>query len=355
MSKKFPSGVITGNLVKEMFDYAKFYEFALPAVNVFSSSNINATLETASEMKAPVIIQFSIGGAEFYAGKSLKNNNQKLAILGAIAGAKHVHEVANFYNIPVILHTDHCSKKHLFWIDGLLDASIIFFKKTGKTLFSSHMIDLSQELFEENLKISSKYFKKMKEFEITLEIELGVTGGEEDGIDHSNIEKSKLYTQPKEVAKTYKILSDINKNFIIAAAFGNVHGVYKSGNIKLNPKILYNSQNYIKKKYKTQNKPVNFVFHGGSGSKIEDIQEAISYGVVKMNIDTDLQFAYTEGARDYLINNQDYLLKQIGNPQGKDIPNKKIYDPRVWLRESEITFKSRLKKAFQDLNNVNRI
>lgn len=355
MSKKFPSGVATGSLVTEIFDYAKSKKFALPAVNVIGSSTINATLETAAELNAPLIIQFSNGGAQFNAGKSLKNTNQKSAILGAIAGARHIHELAEAYGVTVILHTDHCAKKLLPWIDGLLDASESFFKQNAKTLFSSHMLDLSEETLEENLNICVLYFQRMSKMNMTLEIELGITGGEEDGIDNSNVDSSKLYTQPEDIAKTYQILNTVSKNFTIAAAFGNVHGVYKSGNVKLTPKILDNSQKYVQEKFKTIEKPINFVFHGGSGSTIEEIREAISYGVIKMNIDTDLQFSYTQGIRDYMTDKIDYLKTQIGNPEGDNKPNKKIYDPRVWIRKGEETLKSRLRKTFEDLNNVNTL
>lgn len=354
-NRKFPPGVATGSLVTEIFDYAKSEQFALPAVNVIGSSSINVTLETAAELNSLVIIQFSNGGGQFNAGKFLKNNNQKSAILGCIAGAKHVHELAESYGVTVILHTDHCSKNLLPWIDGLLDANECFFKQNKKTLFSSHMLDLSEELIDKNLEISKKYFKRMSKMNMTLEIELGITGGEEDGINNSDIEIMKLYTKPEEIAKAYKELSTISDNFIIAAAFGNVHGVYKPGNINLNPEILNNAQKYIQKKFKTIKKPIKFVFHGGSGSKIEEIQRAIKYGVVKMNIDTDLQFSYTEGIRDYMINKINYLKTQIGNPEGYDKPNKKIYDPRVWIRKGEETFKFRLKQSFKDLNNINTL
>ncbi|MCB9202732.1 MAG: class II fructose-bisphosphate aldolase [Flavobacteriales bacterium] len=355
MSRKFPAGVATGSLVTEIFDYAKEKQFALPAVNVIGSSNINATIETAAELNSPVIIQFSNGGAQYNAGKGLSNDGQKSAILGAIAGAKHIHELAEAYGATVIVHTDHCAKKLLPWIDGLLDASEVHLKQTGKTLFSSHMLDLSEEPLEENLEISAKYFERMAKMDMTIEVELGVTGGEEDGVDNSDVDSSKLYTQPEEVARTYEILNAISKNFTVAAAFGNVHGVYKPGNVKLTPKILDNSQRFIEENYGTAKKPINFVFHGGSGSTLEEIREAIGYGVIKMNIDTDLQYAYMEGIRDYMVGNIDYLKAQIGNPEGADIPNKKKYDPRVWVRKGEETFKARLKSAFEDLNNINTL
>ena len=355
MSRKFPAGVATGSLVTEIFDYAKEKQFALPAANVIGSSNINATLETAAKLNAPVIIQFSNGGSIFNAGKGLSNDGQKAAILGAVAGAKHIHTLAEAYGATVILHTDHCAKKLLPWVDGLLDASEEFYKQNGKSLYSSHMLDFSEEPIEENLEVSAKYFERMNKMGMTLEIELGVTGGEEDGVDNSDVDSSKLYTQPEEVAYAYEILKKVSDNFTIAAAFGNVHGVYKPGNVKLTPKILDNSQKYVQEKFGTGEKPVNFVFHGGSGSTLQEIREAIGYGVVKMNIDTDLQFGYTEGIRDYMIEHIEYLRHQIGNPTGADVPNKKFYDPRVCVRKGEETFIKRLTQAFEDLNNINTL
>lgn len=355
MSRIFPAGVATGNMVTEIFQYAKEKQFALPAVNVIGSSNVNATLETASKLNSPVIIQFSNGGAIYNAGKGLNNDNQRAAVLGAVAGAKHIHELAEYYGATVILHTDHCAKKLLPWIDGLMDANEEHYRKYGKTLYSSHMLDLSEETLEENLDISAKYFERMAKLNMTLEVEIGVTGGEEDGVDNSDVDNSKLYTQPEDIAYTYEKLKAISDNFTIAAAFGNVHGVYKPGNVVLTPKILDNSQKFVQEKFKTGVKPVNFVFHGGSGSTLEEIREAISYGVIKMNIDTDLQFAYTEGVRDYITKNVEYLKTQIGNPEGTDKPNKKFYDPRIWLRKGEETFATRLVRAFEDLNNVNTL
>lgn len=355
MSRRFPAGVATGQLVTEIFNYAKENNFALPAVNVIGSSNINAVLETAAKLNAPVIIQFSNGGAAYNAGKGLSNDDQKAAIAGAVAGAKHIHTLAEAYGATVILHTDHCAKKLLPWIDGLMEANEEFYAQTGKPLYSSHMLDLSEEPIEENLDISCKYFERMAKMGMTLEIELGVTGGEEDGVDNSGVDSSKLYTQPDEVAYAYERLNAISPNFTIAAAFGNVHGVYKPGNVKLTPKILDNSQKYVQEKFGTAEKPVNFVFHGGSGSTVEEIREAIGYGAIKMNIDTDLQFAYTEGIRDYMTQNIEYLKTQIGNPDGDDKPNKKFYDPRVWVRKGEETFAKRLVQAFEDLNNVNTL
>lgn len=355
MSRIFPAGVATGQLVTDIFQYAKENKFALPAVNVIGSSNVNAVMETAAKLNSPVIIQFSNGGAAYNAGKGLNNDGQKAAILGGIAGAKHIHTLAEAYGATVILHTDHCAKKLLPWIDGLMDANEEFYKQTGKSLYSSHMLDLSEESLEENLEISAQYFERMAKLQMTLEVEIGVTGGEEDGVDNSDVDNSKLYTQPEDIAYTYEKLKAISDNFTIAAAFGNVHGVYKPGNVVLTPKILDNSQKYVQEKFGTAAKPVNFVFHGGSGSTLEEIREAIDYGVIKMNIDTDLQFAYTEGIRDYMVNNIEYLKTQIGNPEGEEKPNKKFYDPRVWMRKGEETFSKRLVQAFEDLNNVNTL
>ncbi|MBA22827.1 MAG: class II fructose-bisphosphate aldolase [Flavobacteriales bacterium] len=355
MSSKIPSGVITGKKVQEVFALAKQKQFALPAVNVIGNNTINTVLETAAELNSPVIIQFSNGGAIFNAGKSLDNGDQKAAIAGAVAGAKHIHELAEAYGATVILNTDHCAKKLLPWIDGLLDAGEKFYSETGKPLFSSHMIDLSEESLEENIETCKTYLKRMSKMGMTLEIELGITGGEEDGVDNSDVDVSKLYTQPEEVAYAFEELRKVSDQFTVAAAFGNVHGVYKPGNVKLTPKILKNSQEYISEKYSLPENTVDFVFHGGSGSTVEEIREAIGYGVIKMNIDTDLQFAFTEGIRDYMIDNIEYLKTQIGNPEGKDQPNKKNYDPRKWLRIGEQTFKQRLTQAFEDLNNINTL
>ena len=349
------AGVATGDQVQEIFKLAKLKGFALPAVNVIGSSSINGVLETAKELNAPVIIQFSNGGGAFNAGKGLDNTGQAAAIAGSIAGAQHVHTMAKAYGIPVILHTDHCAKKLLPWIDGLIEASEEHFKEKGYPLFSSHMIDLSEEPIEENIAICKKYLERMSKIGMTLEIELGITGGEEDGVDNTDVDDSKLYTQPEEVAYAYEELIKVSDKFTIAAAFGNVHGVYKPGNVKLTPKILKNSQQYISKKFNLKHNYIDFVFHGGSGSTVEEIREGISYGVIKMNIDTDMQYAYMEGVRDYFNENSEYLKAQIGNPDGGDIPNKKYYDPRKWVRKAEATFVERLKKAFKDLNNVNTL
>jgi fructose-bisphosphate aldolase class II len=348
----FRPGVLFGDEVRELFAFAKAHSFALPAVNCIGTNSVNATLSAARDMGFPVIIQFSNGGAHFFIGKNLSKENQKGAIAGGIAAAHYVHAAAKAYGVPVILHTDHCAKKLLPWVEGMLAAGEEHFAKTGSPLFSSHMLDLSEEPLEENLEISAKFLKRMSAIGMTLEIELGVTGGEEDGVDNSDVHESKLYTKPEEVAQAYEALSAVSSNFTIAAAFGNVHGVYKPGNVKLRPKILRDSQEYIQKKLGTGPKPVNFVFHGGSGSSREEIREAIEYGVIKMNLDTDLQWAFWEGVRDYEAKYHDYLQSQIGNPSGPDAPNKKFYDPRIWLGAAEDRFTARLKQSFQDLNCV---
>jgi len=347
-------GVVLGKDIQKLFAVARENEFALPAVNVVGTNSVNAVLEAAKVVNSPVIIQFSNGGAAFWAGKGLSNDAEQSAIAGAVIGAKHVHHLAELYGIPVMLHTDHAARKLLPWIDGLLDAGERHFKNWGKPLYSSHMLDLSEEPLEENIETCKRYLERMSKMDMTLEIELGVTGGEEDGVDNTDIDSSKLYTQPEEVAYAYEELSKVSDGFTIAASFGNVHGVYKPGNVVLTPKILLNSQNYIREKYNTSDKPVNFVFHGGSGSGREEIREAIGYGVIKMNIDTDTQWAYWDGIRNYEAANHDYLQGQIGNPEGEDKPNKKKYDPRTWLREGEKSIVDRLKLAFEDLNCLDR-
>ncbi len=352
IKEKIGVGVIYGDKVQELFKIAKQNNFAIPAVNVVGTDSINACLEAAKVANSPIIIQLSNGGAAFYAGKAVSSEGEKAAILGGITAALHVHTLAQEYGIPVIMHTDHAAKKLLPWIDGLLDAGEKYFAANGKPLFSSHMLDLSEETLEENVQISKKYLERMKKLGMTLEIELGVTGGEEDGVDNTGIDNSKLYTQPAHVAYAYEELLKISNRFTIAASFGNVHGVYKPGNVKLNPIILKNSQDFIKNKYKTANKPVDFVFHGGSGSAKEEIAEAVSYGVIKMNIDTDTQWAFWNGIRKYYISKEAYLQGQIGNPEGEDQPNKKYYDPRKWLREGEVSMINRLKTAFEDLNCI---
>ena len=347
-----PSGVLSGNQVQKLFAIAKAEGYAIPAVNVVGTSSINATLEAASKVNSPIIIQFSNGGADFYAGKGL--NYDQRATLGAISGAQHIHIMAEAYGVPVVLHTDHAARKLLPWIDSLLEASKKHFDTFGRPLFSSHMIDLSEEPIEENIKTCKEYLEQMSKLGITLEIELGVTGGEEDGVDNSDIDNTLLYTQPEEVAYAYEQLKEVSDMFTIAASFGNVHGVYKPGNVVLTPTILDNSQKYIEEKYKTAPKPVDFVFHGGSGSTLEEIREAISYGVVKMNIDTDTQWAFWDGVRQYEHQYHAYLQGQIGNPEGEDRPNKKYYDPRKWLREGELSMVARLEQAFSDLNCLDR-
>jgi fructose-bisphosphate aldolase class II len=353
-STRFRPGVLHGDEVSELLQYANDHDFAMPAVNVIGTNSINAVLETAREVNSPVIIQFSNGGASFFAGKGLSNEGQRAAILGGISGAMHVHTMAQAYGVSVILHTDHCARNLLPWIDGLLDAGEKFFESRGYPLYSSHMLDLSEEPLEENVGICEAYLRRMDKMGMTLEIELGVTGGEEDGVDNTGIDNARLYTQPEEVAYAYEKLNAISPRFTIAAAFGNVHGVYKPGNVELKPIILKNSQDYVKEKFFAGERPINFVFHGGSGSTREEIREAIEYGAVKMNIDTDLQWAFWQGVRDYHDSKRDYLLAQIGNPEGEDKPNKKYYDPRQWLREGEKAFMRRLKEAFEDLNCINR-
>ena len=356
MSKKIfdfvKPGVITGDDVQKVFAIAKENGFALPAVNCVGTDSVNAVLEAAAKVKAPVIVQFSNGGAVFTAGKGLKLEGQQAAIIGAISGAKHVHAVAEAYGVPVILHTDHAAKKLLPWIDGLLEAGEKHFAETGKPLFSSHMLDLSEESLEENIDICCEYLTRMAKMNMTLELELGCTGGEEDGVDNSHMDQSALYTQPEDVAYAYERLSKISPRFTIAASFGNVHGVYKPGNVKLTPKILDNSQKYVSEKFGLPAKSLDFVFHGGSGSTLEEIRESISYGVVKMNIDTDTQWATWEGVLNFYKSNEAYLQGQLGNPEGADKPNKKFYDPRVWLRAGQTSMIARLEKAFSDLNAI---
>jgi fructose-bisphosphate aldolase class II len=351
---RFRAGVLHGDEVTALFNYANENNFAIPAVNVVGTNTVNAVLETARELNSPVIIQFSNGGAGFFAGKGMPGEGQKSAVLGGISGAMHVHTMAEAYGVTVVLHTDHCAKKILPWVDGLLDAGERFYASRGYPLYSSHMLDLSEEPIEENIEVCVEYFKRMAKIGMTLEIELGVTGGEEDGVDNTDIDNSLLYTQPEEVAYAYEKLLEVSNQFTIAAAFGNVHGVYKPGNVTLTPKILKNSQVHIQEKFSTGENPVNFVFHGGSGSSREEIREAIEYGAVKMNIDTDMQWAFWDGIRNYYEGKRDYMQTQIGSPDGEDSPNKKYYDPRKWLRAAEESFVIRLKEAFEDLNCINR-
>ena len=351
---KYPSGVLFGKELEALYNDAKVNNFAIPAVNTTGTDTINAAIETAAKVNSPIIIQFSNGGAQFIAGKGMPNDNLQANIQGAIAGALHVHQVAKFYNVPVVLHTDHASKKWLPWISALIDAGEQYNKEKGQPLFSSHMLDLSEESLEENIQTSATFFKRMAPLGMSIEIELGVTGGEEDGVDNSGVENDKLYTQPEHVAYAYTELSKISNMFTVAAAFGNVHGVYSPGNVELRPDILNNSQVYIQNHLKTDTKPVFFVFHGGSGSPQNQIREAIGYGAIKMNLDTDLQWAFWEGILKYYIKNEAYLQTQLGNPDGSDKPNKKFYDPRVWLRKGEESFISQLEIAFNDLNCINR-
>lgn len=352
--KKYRAGVLHGEELEALYNDALQNQFALPAVNTIGTNTINAVLETAAKVNSPVIIQFSNGGAQFIAGKGMLNDHLQANISGGVSGALHIHNVAKYYGVPVVLHTDHAAKKWLPWISGLLDAGEQYFKEKGQPLFSSHMLDLSEEPIEENIETSVKFFKRMQPLGMSIEIELGVTGGEEDGVDNSDVENDKLYTQPQHVAYAYKELGKVGNLFTVAAAFGNVHGVYKPGNVELRPVILHNSQVHIQNEFKTGEKPVYFVFHGGSGSPQHQIREAISYGAIKMNIDTDMQWAFWEGVLDFYKKNEAYLQGQLGNPEGEDKPNKKYYDPRVWLRKGEEAFVKRLETAFEDLNCINR-
>ena len=352
--KKYSAGVLFGKELEALYNDAKDNQFAMPAVNCIGTNTINATLETAAKVNSPVIIQFSNGGAQFIAGKGMPNDNLQGNISGGVSGALHIHNIAKYYGVPVVLHTDHASKKWLPWISGLLDAGQQYFKEKGQPLYSSHMLDLSEEPIVENIHTSVEFFKRMQPLGMSIEIELGVTGGEEDGVDNSDVENDKLYTQPAHVAYSYTELSKVGTMFTIAAAFGNVHGVYKPGNVELRPEILHNSQTYIERELKTGPKPVFFVFHGGSGSPQHQIREAIGYGAIKMNIDTDLQWSFWEGVKDFYKKNEAFLQGQLGNPEGADKPNKKFYDPRVWLRKAEETFSKRLEVAFDDLNCINR-
>jgi fructose-bisphosphate aldolase class II len=352
LTQEIAPGVVTGDDVQALFAVAKANQFALPAVNVVGTNTVNAVLETAREVNSPVILQISNGGSRFYAGKGLENDNQRAAVAGAVSAAYHVHRMAGLYGVRVVMHTDHAAKKLLPWIDGMLEVGEAHYEAHGQPLFSSHMLDLSEEPLEENVEICKRYLERMSQIDMTLELELGITGGEEDGVDHSDVDTSRLYTQPEEVAYAYEELMKVSDRFTIAAAFGNVHGVYKPGAVTLRPKILRNCQEYIHETYDTGDKPLSLVFHGGSGSSLEDIREAVSYGVVKFNIDTDTQWAFWNGVRHYVQENEAYLQSQIGNPEGEDQPNKKYYDPRKWLRRGEESFKERLKQAFGDLNSL---
>lgn len=342
-------GVICGEDVQNIYKLAKQNKFALPAINCVNTDSINSVLEAASDIGSPVIIQLSHGGAGFFAGKGLKLPGHAAQTLGAIIAAKYVHEVAPAYDVPVILHTDHASKALLPWIDALLNAGEEYFAQTGKPLFSSHMIDLSEELLEDNIAISAKYLERMSKIGMSLEIELGCTGGEEDGVDNSHLDQSMLYTSPEDVAYAYDKLSSISPHFTIAASFGNVHGVYKPGNVVLTPTILRDSQTYVCEKFGLDANALSFVFHGGSGSTEAEIKEAIEFGVVKMNVDTDTQWATWDGARQYIADHFYYLQGQIGNPEGEDKPNKKYYDPRVILRAGQTSNIKLVKKLFATL------
>lgn len=347
-------GVIYGKALTDLLRHANENNYALPAVNVVGTNSLNAVLETARDVNSPVMVQLSNGGASFYAGKGLSNENQQAAIAGGVSAALHVHEMAKHYGVTVVLHTDHCAKNLIPWVEGLLDAGEEYYKQNGRPLYSSHMLDLSEEPIEENIEISKKFLERMAKMDMFLEIELGVTGGEEDGVDNTDVDESKLYTQPEEVAYAYEELMKISPNFTIAAAFGNVHGVYKPGNVKLTPSILHDSQRFVEEKFDTISNPINFVFHGGSGSEPAKIKEAIEYGAIKMNIDTDMQWAFLSGVREYYKQNEAFLQTQLGNPNGPDAPNKKYYDPRKWLRSAEESFVERLKVAFEDLNCIDR-
>jgi fructose-bisphosphate aldolase class II len=355
IAEQIAAGVVTGDKVQEVYGYAKAHQFALPAVNTSGNNTINGVMETARDLNSPVVLQVSHGGAAFVAGKGLKLEGQRATIAGSIAAAQHVHELAALYGARVILHTDHCAKKLLPWIDGLLAAGEAFYQAHGVPLYSSHMLDLSEEPIQENIETCKRYLERMSKLGMTLEFELGITGGEEDGVDHSGVAKSRLYTRPEDVAYAYEELMKVSHRFTVAAAFGNVHGVYAPGNVQLRPSILWDAQVYVQQQYSTGEKPLDLVFHGGSGSSLAEIREAISYGVIKMNIDTDLQWALWDGIRGYYKAHEGYLQSQIGNPDGPEKPNKKYYDPRVWLRKGEESFKARLIQAFEDLNNVDTL
>ncbi|KAI9473848.1 MAG: fructose-bisphosphate aldolase, class II [Benjaminiella poitrasii] len=351
-----PAGVVTGKNVLKVFEYAREHKFAIPAINCTSTSTVNAALEAARDIKSPLIIQFSQGGSAYFAGKGLDNKNQEASILGAVAGAQYVRAVAKAYGIPVIVHSDHCAKKLLPWFDGMLEADEQYYKAHGEPLFSSHMLDLSEETKEENIETCLKYLKRMAAIECWLEMEIGITGGEEDGVDNSGVDNASLYTQPEDIWDIYKAFSEVTDLFSIAAGFGNVHGVYAPGNVKLHPELLGKHQAFVQEKLQTENaKPVFFVFHGGSGSTEEEIAEAVRNGVVKMNVDTDTQWAYWDGLRNYYENKRDYLQTQVGNPEGDQKPNKKFYDPRVFIREAEKSMSKRVQRACKDLGNVNTL
>jgi len=353
---KRKTGVIVGDDVLALFNYAQEHKFAIPAINVTSSSTAVAALEAARDNKAPIILQMSQGGAAFFAGKGVANGKQEASIGGAIAAAHYIRSVAPLYGIPVILHTDHCAKKLLPWLDGMMDADEAYYKEHGEPLFSSHMIDLSEEEVEWNIETTAKYLKRAAPMKQWLEMEIGITGGEEDGVNNEDVDNNSLYTQPEDIWNIYNTLSKISPYFSIAAGFGNVHGVYKPGNVKLHPELLGKHQAYVKEKTgKTEDKPVFLVFHGGSGSSKQEYTDAIGYGVVKVNLDTDLQYAYLTGIRDYVLNKKDYIMEQVGNPDGEDKPNKKYFDPRVWVREGEKTMSKRVSEGLVDFNTANQL
>jgi len=342
--------------VLKLFNYAQEHNFAIPAINVTSSSTVVAALEAAKDKKSPVILQTSQGGAAYFAGKGVSNDGQKASIAGAVAAAHYIRSVAPVYGVPVILHTDHCAKKLLPWLDGMLEADEAYFKEHGEPLFSSHMIDLSEESVEYNLQTTASYLKRAAPMKQWLEMEIGITGGEEDGVNNESVDNNSLYSQPEDIYEIYKTLSPISPYFSIAAGFGNVHGVYKPGNVKLHPELLQKHQKYVKDKLNAkEDKPVFFVFHGGSGSSKKEYTDAISYGVVKVNLDTDLQWAYLTGIRDYMLKKKDYVMTQVGNPDGEDKPNKKYYDPRVWVREGEKTMTARVAEALDDFNAAGQV
>ncbi|QCI26870.1 class II fructose-bisphosphate aldolase [Buchnera aphidicola (Thelaxes californica)] len=360
ISKIIKPGIIFGKDIKTIFTIAKKNKFAIPAVNCIGTDSINAVLSAAYEAQSPVIIQLSYSGASFIAGAKINTVKYqcpyKQSIIGAISIAHYIHKLSKYYQIPVILHTDHCYQEILPWINALIEEGEKNFQKTGIPLFSSHMIDLSKEKIEKNISTCKKYLQRMSKINMILEIELGCTGGEEDGIDNSSLKKESLYTSPEEVNYAYEQLNTISDQFTIAASFGNVHGVYSPGSIQLKPKILKKSQSYIRNKHKLLNiNPINFVFHGSSGTNIHDIKKAISYGVVKINIDTDIQWATWEGILKYYYINKHGLHSQLGNDKGIEYPNKKYYDPRVWIHESQKNIKKRLIQSFQDFNSCNQL
>jgi len=351
------TGVIVGDDVLALFEYAREHKFAIPAINVTSSSTVVASLEAARDAKSPVILQMSQGGAAYFAGKGVTNgSDQAASVAGSIAAAHYIRAIAPTYGIPVVLHTDHCAKKLLPWLDGMLDADEAYFKQHNEPLFSSHMIDLSEEPVDWNIETTAKYLKRAAPMKQWLEMEIGITGGEEDGVNNEDVDNNSLYTQPEDIWNIFNTLSPISPYFSIAAGFGNVHGVYKPGNVKLHPELLGKHQAYVKEQLKgNHDKPVFFVFHGGSGSSKQEYLDAISFGVVKVNLDTDLQFAYCSGIRDYMVNKKDYLMTSVGNPDGADKPNKKFFDPRVWVREGEKTMSKRVAEALVDFNTTNQL